>query len=75
LIFILLILLLQQEKDEVVLPDAPSTVLEGEGIQSLGLIEYSYRPSLTDLPTFNLPDTLPELGMVAGDVRFGTLSF
>eukprot|EP01096_Ripella_sp_DP13-Kostka_P008620 TRINITY_DN3213_c0_g1_i1.p1 TRINITY_DN3213_c0_g1~~TRINITY_DN3213_c0_g1_i1.p1 ORF type:complete len:504 (+),score=229.16 TRINITY_DN3213_c0_g1_i1:71-1513(+) len=61
------------EKDEAVLPEAPSTLLEGEALQSLGLVEYSYRPSLSDLPTFNLPDTLPELGMVAGDVSFLSL--
>jgi hypothetical protein len=43
--------------------------LEGEAMPNFGIIEYSYRPTLSDVPEFNLPDALPELGMVAGDIR------
>jgi WAS protein family homolog 1 len=47
------------------LTEAPKTVAEGDALPELGKIEYGYRPTLGAVPTFDLPDQLPDLAMVA----------
>ena len=38
----------------------------------LSMIEYSYRPVLGDVPEFDLPDALPGMEMVAGDIGWAS---
>jgi len=52
------------------LADAPVTVLKGEELHSFGKAEYTFRPTLEDVPTLNFPTDLPALDSVAGDINW-----
>jgi len=52
------------------LADAPVTVIKGEELHSFGKAEYTFRPTLEDVPTLNFPTDLPALDSVAGDINW-----
>lgn len=56
------------EKDK--LAAAPNTVAHGDELPNIAMVEYSFKPTLEDVPELNFPSALPELGMVAGDINW-----
>jgi WAS protein family homolog 1 len=60
------------DKDDL-LTGAPESILNPElhGLPEFAMIDYGYKPVLSDVPEFNLPSALPNLSMVAGDISFG----
>ena len=68
--------LLGEDKEVVVDSDkdklaaAPNTVAHGDELPNIAMVEYSFKPTLEDVPELNFPSALPELGMVAGDINW-----
>jgi len=63
---------MEEPLDEFALAAAPSTIEMREEMPTLAMMEFSYKPSLVDVPEFSVPDALPDLGMVAADISWAS---
>jgi hypothetical protein len=48
-----------REVKEDKIHDAPITLMDGEGLPSYMATDFNFRPEMKNLPTFDLPTSLP----------------